>query len=425
MLEVRWPHERCCEPCPNTRHVAVSVCRHGPMSAVVGQYELGAVLGTGDFDCRIRKCKHTITGGEFAVKIYSKEVLSEAQWMWDQLAEAVQVMRSMPKNEHVVEMVECFETETHLYILMPYVKSLSLYHWCHRSENTRVPIERKRQIFEQLVRGVAHMHKSRVAHLGIAPDHILLGDTDVKISFLVACKNVTVSREGQPEKITTTCGTTHTVAPEVLRHQPYDPFAADVWSCGVVLYFLLNNGRYPFDGANTTKHILHDDRRPCTSSVPVEARELIDRMLDNNPDTRITIRDVLGHPWTTRATKALRAEISWRDEAKTQLKIKLPNVALDPPEQAAMIIQSVWRFLKARRQPADDAAVKDDFDDPLATRDETAAAQPREPAASSTALAQAHQQWKVNNRWAPSACTACGNSAPQRVRAGERPYPDC
>jgi serine/threonine protein kinase len=390
----------------------------------VGNYVLREVLGTGDFDCRIRKCSHKETNVEFAVKIYSKQVLRESRWMWDQLAEAVQVLRSMPKNEHVVEMVECFETETHLYILMPYVKSLSLYHWCHDPERFVPAVEKKRQIFEQFMRGIAHMHKNHVAHLGVAPDHILYSDSgEVKISFLVACKNVIV-KDGVVDKISVTCGTTHTVAPEVLRHQPYDPFAADIWSCGVVLYFLLNNGRYPFDGANTTKHILRDERRPCDPGLPTEAMDLLDRMLDKTPETRITYRDVLAHPWVVKgAAKTMHAEVSWANEAKTQLRIKLPD---DPSrtqrDRSALTIQAVWRFVRAKsRGTAVTHVARDASSNSSLAHISAAETSDLQPA---TALRLAQLKWKQNKKWDPALCGNCGHPPPQRVRPGQPPYPD-
>src|SRR5687768_2439560 len=72
---------------------------------IVGKYRLGKVLGAGDFDCRIRLCTHVSTGLQYAIKIYDKNVLREYQWMWDQIRDAIQVMRTLPKHEFIVEMV--------------------------------------------------------------------------------------------------------------------------------------------------------------------------------------------------------------------------------------------------------------------------------------------------------------------------------
>ena len=41
-----------------------------------------------------------------------------------------------------------------------------------------------------------------------------------------------------PQSLTTMCGSLHYVAPELLKNHPYDE-SVDMWSVGVVIYFLL------------------------------------------------------------------------------------------------------------------------------------------------------------------------------------------
>lgn len=47
----------------------------------------------------------------------------------------------------------------------------------------------------------------------------------------------------------TSCGSPHYAAPEIVSGLPYEGFASDVWSCGVILFALLT-GRLPFDEEN-------------------------------------------------------------------------------------------------------------------------------------------------------------------------------
>lgn len=355
------------------------------MSKVVGKYELGRVLGAADFDCRIRVCTHIVTGNVFAVKIYDKTILAEYPWMWSQIREAVQVMRTLPKHDNLVEMVECFETTSSLYILMQLVSGTHLTKM-YVSSHQDVPLHVTKTIFEKIINGIAHMHRHGIVHLGIAPDHVLITEEQhVKISFLVMCRVVP-----RGTKLNRMCGTTHTVAPEILEGGPYDPYKADAWSCGIVLFFMLNGGRYPFDSANTTRNILRHNMRRLNYEVPPAPRDLVHRLLDSNPETRLDVLEVLSHPWftsgdgvapaapqaeaqpklaavarsiaahasnltldtskvgsETKTRSASFVDTKW-DEATGGLQIKLPP-GLSRNEEAALIIQNTWRVMKDRR----------------------------------------------------------------------------
>nr|CCC91427.1 putative protein kinase [Trypanosoma congolense IL3000] len=266
----------------------------------VGKYELGKVLASGYFDCRTRLCTHIVTGAQYVVRIYNKNTLAEAKWMWERIREAIHVMRTLPKHENIIEISELFETESSLYILMQLFAPMHVTKMyttdAPTGERITVPIQRTKLLFTQVVRGLRHMHDCDVVHFGLAPDHVMVNSQDqVKIGGLVSCKYV--------PKGTKLCrdirGTMHTVAPEVLRNGEYDPYLADAWSLGVLLYFMLHRGRYPHDGANTTKNILYHRIRPPDPNLPVEAQDLLRSLLSHDPTTRLRVEQIMDHPFFT------------------------------------------------------------------------------------------------------------------------------
>lgn len=318
---------------------------------------MGRVLATGDFDCRTRICTHIITGAQYAVRIYDKQILAEASWMWNQTREAVQVMRTLPKHENIVEMVECFETENSLYILMQLHAPLHVTKMY--TTQKEIPISRTKQLFTQVVRGIMHMHDNGVVHCGIAPDHVLVNDRDqVKIGFLVSCR---FYQRGKP--MTGMRGTKHSVAPEVLRQEPYNPVLADSWSLGVLLFFMLNGGQYPHDGANTTKNILNHKVRQLNPALPVQARDLVTQLLSYDPAERLAVGDIFNHPWmlddraeedaefqqrNMHARQSMSGVESTYDASNDMISITLPY-GLSQEDEAAYIIQHMWKAYQRRK----------------------------------------------------------------------------
>lgn len=78
----------------------------------------------------------------------------------------------------------------------------------------------------------------------------------------------------------------------------YDGAKADIWSCGVILFVLLA-GRLPFHDTNLVllyKRIARSDYK-CPAWFSVDARKLLARLLDPNPNTRITITKLMARTW--------------------------------------------------------------------------------------------------------------------------------
>ena len=102
-------------------------------------------------------------------------------------------------------------------------------------------------------------------------------------------------------------GTPEYVAPEVLASESYDGKAADVWSCGVVLYTILTGG-FPFkdpaeEGMNPIILMQRLFPRILAGQFDVpqglspECQSLLTAMLTVDPAKRIPAVHILQHPW--------------------------------------------------------------------------------------------------------------------------------
>lgn len=117
------------------------------------------------------------------------------------------------------------------------------------------------------------------------------------------------SRAANPgQMFQTPCGSPAYAAPEVIGGQTYDGRAADMWSCGVILFCLVT-GELPWKAGNQLyvfKQIT-DGQIEIPSGVSVECRSLIERLLCPDPALRFTAADAMTHPWLA------DVEVSWDD----------------------------------------------------------------------------------------------------------------
>lgn len=150
------------------------------------------------------------------------------------------------------------------------------------------------------------MHKDHaMCHRDIKTDNVLFGEGYVaKLSDFGFAREFTLTSD----LAETMCGTDPYYAPEIVAKRPYNPFLYDVWSMGVMLFFMLN-GKYPFDWKLThkeplklllemRKRIYKQRYRPeVIANLSAEAQDIIDMMLTQDPKKRKDIKAVRDHVW--------------------------------------------------------------------------------------------------------------------------------
>ncbi|CAN6482279.1 unnamed protein product [Victoria cruziana] len=259
----------------------------------VGRYEIGRTIGEGTF-AKVKFAQNTETGESVAMKILDRATILKHK-MVDQIKREITIMK-LVRHPYVVRLHEVLASRTKIYIILEFITGGELFDKIVRQG--RLSENESRRYFQQLIDGVDYCHSKGVYHRDLKPENLLLDSQgDLKISDF----GLSALPPHGDDLLRTTCGTPNYVAPEVLSHNGYHGSVADVWSCGVILYVLLA-GYLPFDeiDLSTLYGKIEKAEFSCPSWFPVGAKALICKILDPNPDTRISIEDIRNDEWFAR-----------------------------------------------------------------------------------------------------------------------------
>lgn len=161
-----------------------------------------------------------------------------------------------------------------------------------------------RFIMAQILSALSYLHAKKIAHRDIKLENILIdqfGKVTVIDFGLCAIQD---SKDTKVQLRREWCGSDNYIAPEIVRKIAYDPYKADVFSIGVVLFCLLF-GVFPFENLRVCGTNLREAMRklkvrfPNDVLVTDEAKDLVIRMLEDDATKRPTIDEVINHVWMT------------------------------------------------------------------------------------------------------------------------------
>lgn len=178
------------------------------------------------------------------------------------------------------------------YLIMEYVPGGELFDYLVR--RGRLPPSEALKYFQQIIYAVDYCHRFNICHRDLKPENLLLDkDKNIKVAdFGMA------AWQADERMLETSCGSPHYASPEIVAGKMYNGSASDIWSCGIILFALLT-GRLPFDDDNIrallqkVKIGLFD----MPDDIDHAAQDLLRRMLEKDPEERITMAEIVRHPF--------------------------------------------------------------------------------------------------------------------------------
>ncbi|KAI0049380.1 Pkinase-domain-containing protein [Auriscalpium vulgare] len=253
---------------------------------VVGNYTLGKAIGEGAYG-KVRLGIHRLTSTRVAIKQIPKAMSAT-------LTREIHHHRQL-HHPHVTQLYEVIATENSIWLVTELCSGGELFDYL--TEKGRLSEDETRHMFGQICLAVHYLHDQGIVHRDLKLENVLLDER-----CRVKLGDFGFTREFERGSfLETFCGTTGYASPEMLEGRRYLGPEVDVWSLGVILYTLLT-GTLPFDDDDESvmraKVIKAEFEDPEWLSD--EVRELIKKILTKDTTHRITIPQVLTHPWFTR-----------------------------------------------------------------------------------------------------------------------------
>lgn len=207
----------------------------------------------------------------------------------------VKAGKTIGMHPNVAGLLQYNEKADFHYLVFQHIQGQDLFTYLEKLNFAPRTEAEGRSIITQILNATHHVHKNNIAHRDIKLENVLI-DTRGRV-FLI---DLGLCAFVEDQKLCRDwCGSDNYLAPEIVRRNPYNGMKADTFSIGVVLFALLF-GVFPFEnlrvnGVQSLRTL--KVRFPSDVKVSSSAKELLLRMLEDDPEKRFSISDVLSHEW--------------------------------------------------------------------------------------------------------------------------------
>ncbi|XP_017476540.1 PREDICTED: probable myosin light chain kinase DDB_G0271550 [Rhagoletis zephyria] len=269
------------------------------------KYEPKEILGRG-ISSTVRRCIEKETGKEFAAKIIDLGAATEAgetnpYHMLEATRQEISILRQVMGHPYIIDLQDVFESDAFVFLVFELCPKGELFDYL--TSVVTLSEKKTRTIMRQIFEGVEYIHAKNIVHRDLKPENILLDENhNVKITDFGFARQLK-----DEEKLTDLCGTPGYLAPETLKCNMFEGSPGyskevDIWACGVIMFTLLV-GCPPFWHRKQMvmlRNIMegkYSFTSPEWADISEDPKDLIRKCLVVDPAKRITVKEILKHPY--------------------------------------------------------------------------------------------------------------------------------
>ena len=251
-------------------------------------------LGTGSFG-RVLLVQHNITQAQYAIKAIDKRSQANIQERI-YFRREIEIMYRI-HHPNVVKLFGHFEDNIYCYFIMEYIEGGNIYSYVPKNGIRTISTQQVASIIKDVISAAYFLHHMNppIIHRDIKPENVLLSSgMQAKLTDFGWSNYINIGY-----KRTTVCGTPIYLAPEMINNTGHDE-KVDIWCIGVLLFELMT-GIQPWSGSDiqTVKHNISRLKINWPKNMDRTAADLISKILKYNPEERISLRNMLNHPFFT------------------------------------------------------------------------------------------------------------------------------
>jgi len=174
----------------------------------------------------------------YALKVINKTDITA---VYEQkLNNEIHILKKL-NHPNIVKLYDVIETAESYYLILEYISGGDLYDLVTSPDFSKLQINDKKRIFNQIANAVQYLHENHICHADLKLENVLIDkDRNIKLTdFNLAYE----FKDGEQNNLR--CGSLEYAAPEIILGKVHYPCPSDVWALGVILY-ILQYGEFPF-----------------------------------------------------------------------------------------------------------------------------------------------------------------------------------